>query len=463
MSKVSDLKKKHLVEGEGTTAGVMVYPSDYNRKTVQDLFKSQIETNNLVLRISQDTKMLDTLAEGKLIVSGRAFTVSARPGTMYGVLERIRKQRKEVGVIKAQLLRTDYIEDKKKQFKQVEINTISCAFILLGRNVNMMHQEMYPDIDEMNNCIREEISGKKDIRQKNPSSILISDAPEYFIQFIVSIQSEYKRIYESTGEFLLVDGPEDAKEKNKQEKKQIIEMLNKIGIEAQIVTIDELISKYSVKNNRFFYDKKEVSIIYYRWLYNIEQYTEEIVKMRISAESSFAISIPDVSTQIVGLKFFQHLFTFPDFLQKYTISNSDKPNNSDNLSRYFVSFADIEEYKERSALAKKNSKYVLKPLREGGGNNLFGDEVDKKIKEIPGAETKEYVLMEEIEGRETLNRAENGPLDKVIGEIGVFGFLIQSPYINSNSFGGYILRTRYASIREAGVSSGNGYLDSIIW
>ena len=49
---------------------------------------------------------------------------------------------------------------------------------------------------------------------------------------------------------------------------------------------------------------------------------------------------------------------------------------------------------------------MLKPEREGGGNNFYGDEIPKKLDEICGGDGKEknaYILMDRITPLEHLN------------------------------------------------------------
>jgi glutathione synthase len=75
-------------------------------------------------------------------------------------------------------------------------------------------------------------------------------------------------------------------------------------------------------------------------------------------------------------------------------------------------------------------KYVLKPQREGGGNNVYGDDILKLLVEIKDTEERNnYILMELVRPLEHHNYIlrENALAysGDVISELGIFGVLIR--------------------------------------
>ncbi|OAG31955.1 glutathione synthase [Nematocida displodere] len=439
-----------MKEEIGVTSFVSVYP----RKSIDELFQAQYTVNDLVMRMAGDEEMLGEIAGGTLVVDGERITVSSESDPIYALLERIRRKKQPLDRIRGIFIRSDYIENGERLFKQVEVNTISCSFILLGASVNTMHQEISgtPSWEK-------EFKEAAGLPEKAPGAkteLLISEGPAKLLAFAREAQGQYERKYGTRGLFLIADTDSTPATKNYAEKRGILDLMTQNGIDAVFVSMEDLLVGYTTRNSRLFYEEKEVFMVYYRWLYNACQYTEAIVAMRTDFENTYCISVPDVETQIVGLKLFQPLLCKRSFLSKYVADPSV-------LERYFVSFLSVEEY-QRS----KKPGYVLKPLSEGGGNNFFGEEVDKELSRA-NLNTS-YVLMEEIRGSTRRNKRIFKPLGDMVGEVGIFGYAIEvpprtealgSPFPPSNETAGYILRSKYSHDNETGVSAGFGSLDTL--
>lgn len=107
--------------------------------------------------------------------------------------------------------------------------------------------------------------------------------------------------------------------------------------------------------------------------------------------------------------------------------------------------------------------FVLKPQREGGGNNLYGAELEARLRagrEGLGA----FILMRRI--RPPLNAALFMRLGAVtsaaaLGELGVYSvFVSRGGELLANRAVGHLLRTKVASSNEGGVAAGFAVLDS---
>lgn len=446
---ISQLKRKYHLKGEKPSEkeiAVTAAPTAYNREKLEDLFSLQKSINILLYRISEDDEILRKISDNQLEVEGELFVSGYRKNNIYGILERIRREKKRLGGTRAMLIRSDYIENQEGVFKQVEINVISCAFFISGYHANLLHEDLLSS-DQWKNHLKKEFPDVGQILEEK--HLLISEAPKQLQKFIEDLSEAYKKSQGSKGLFILLDNTSTEDSSNYQEKRSILELVEEKGIEAEHVSVSDLLSNYTVENNRFFYREKEVSIVYFRWLYNADQYTEPIIKMRTDLESTYAICIPDVSTQIVGLKCFQRLLAKDSFLERYT---QDKK-----IKDHFVSFLTIDRYIEDSP----DKEYVLKPLHEGGGHNYFKEEVKHQISKMADQEKEEYFLMEKIEGKTRKNSHLGKELDETIGEVGILGVFISSTPCNEAA--GYILRTKYARDNEGGVCAGFGALDTIIW
>ena len=73
--------------------------------------------------------------------------------------------------------------------------------------------------------------------------------------------------------------------------------------------------------------------------------------------------------------------------------------------------------------------FVLKPQREGGGNNVYGADIKPFLENIKDSkERNAYILMDRIKPPITTNYmvrpGQNAKLVNVISELGIFGYVI---------------------------------------
>ena len=123
---------------------------------------------------------------------------------------------------------------------------------------------------------------------------------------------------------------------------------------------------------------------------------------------------------------------------------------------------------------------MLKPQREGGGNNVYGARIPAYLKSLgdDARKWRAYILMELIKSPSTRNSIlRNGIIQsgEVIGELGVFGVCLwrQSDQVGrtgketfegsvlANWEAGWLLRTKGHESEEGGVAAGFGAVDSI--
>jgi glutathione synthase len=114
-------------------------------------------------------------------------------------------------------------------------------------------------------------------------------------------------------------------------------------------------------------------------------------------------------------------------------------------------------------------RWVMKPQREGGGNNLYGADVAAALSSMPLEEQQGYILMERL--FPPLNPSwcmRGGQLQELresISELGVYGFFVGklgagAPLLNENG-GSYLLRTKASTDNEGGVMAGASALDAV--
>ena len=78
---------------------------------------------------------------------------------------------------------------------------------------------------------------------------------------------------------------------------------------------------------------------------------------------------------------------------------------------------------------KAPSRYVVKPQREGGGNNIYGDEIVSFLKSIESSTERDaFIMMDRIHPPITTNYmvrpATPVRLVNCISELGIFGYII---------------------------------------
>lgn len=233
-------------------------------------------------------------------------------------------------------------------------------------------------------------------------------------------------------------------------------------------------------------DSLEISVIYYRAGYTPTDYTSQSIwDTRYTLESSTAIKCPSVALQLAGCKKVQQvLISQPDLLERY-LPSSTSSELIEELKESWVGMWPLDTTSLGSEGLKlattEPERFVLKPQREGGGNNIYAldipaalEEMDSKDKQRGDGEKERegYVLMELIrpptEGVENvLVRAGTGQGMRcgTISELGVYGvalFKRSSGEMVVNKQAGHLLRTKASDSNEGGVVVGASGLDSVL-
>jgi glutathione synthase len=106
--------------------------------------------------------------------------------------------------------------------------------------------------------------------------------------------------------------------------------------------------------------------------------------------------------------------------------------------------------------------YVLKPQREGGGNNLYGDELKAKLQ--AGGELGDLILMQRIlppVNQSIMVRLGKSTVTETLSELGIYStYLRKGDEVLLNREAGHLVRTKAATSDEGGVAAGFAVLDS---
>ena len=220
----------------------------------------------------------------------------------------------------------------------------------------------------------------------------------------------------------------------------------------------------------------EVTVIYLRAGYGPGDYPDQTAwDARRHLERSAAIKCPSVLTQLAGTKKVQQVLatpqpsSAPSTLSKFI--KDDTPAASE-LWRTFTNIYPMDtseagqEARKKALDPEQAQAYVLKPQREGGGNNIYRGAIPGFLKSVPESHWGSYILMELITPPPVSNVIlRNGRLEHggVICELGIYGTCLwdqQTGEVKHNEQAGYLLRTKGDKSEEGGVAAGYGCMDS---
>ncbi|KAL8968678.1 MAG: hypothetical protein Q9197_004752 [Variospora fuerteventurae] len=229
----------------------------------------------------------------------------------------------------------------------------------------------------------------------------------------------------------------------------------------------------------------EVTLLYFRAGYSPTEYTSPTAwQARLHLERSAAIKCPSILTHLAGSKKIQQELATPDspHLARFLSSRV----SADVIERIRSTFVTIypldhsEAGKTAVALATDAEKavdYVLKPQREGGGNNIYGARIPDFLRELGDDRRKwrGHILMELIKPpalRNSILRNGEVKSGEVIGELGIYGVCLwrngkadergweDEGEVLENWEAGFLLRTKGRESEEGGVAAGFGAVDS---
>ncbi|KXT15350.1 hypothetical protein AC579_10435 [Pseudocercospora musae] len=375
------------------------------------------------------------------------------------------------------LFRSDYMVhvdksgDTKPSVKQVEFNTIASSFGGLSSQVSGLHRylssiDAYPD--ELSSIV-------------NGLSLPESASVPSLAKGMAKAHEAYGAPKSGlpTCVIFLVQDPE----RNVFDQRHLEYALSENhGVRTFRLPFDRVLQDTKVDDKRSLvytppstpHKQYEVTLVYFRAGYAPPEYTNQSRwDGRLQIERSAAIKCPTVLTQLAGTKKVQQVLATPHspHLAKF-IPNEKKAAG---LVETFAPIYPLDKStagKEARQLATNPDtavKYVLKPQREGGGNNIYRKNIPGFLKDLPDSHWPAYILMEMIEPPAQQNTIfRNGELQSggVICELGIYGACVWNTKqdgtrdIIENFEAGYLLRTKGDQSEEGGVAAGFGSVDS---
>jgi len=217
----------------------------------------------------------------------------------------------------------------------------------------------------------------------------------------------------------------------------------------------------------------EVAVVYYRAGYSPSDYTSPAhFQVRFQLESSRSIKCPSIPLQLAGGKKMQEYLTRTGILE--SVLENDNLSSLDllKLRQSWVQMWSLSADEGLSRVLQQYSNLVLKPQREGGGNNVYHTHIPEFLERLPERELPAWIAMQLIHpprGTFTHMVKSGEPQSictAVVSELGVFGWSLfgedgqGDTIIEKNA--GWLVRTKSRDSDEGGVAVGFSVLDSIV-
>ncbi|KAI5864523.1 glutathione synthase [Durotheca rogersii] len=458
-----------------TPVSLTLFPSPFPRACFDQAATFQKTYNKLYASISQDEEFLARVV--KEIGDSDDFITE---------LWRVHLRVKEEGYVQHKclgLFRSDYMVHQDgagsaPKIKQVEFNTIASSFGGLSSQTSQLHKYLasteYPLLEK---SIKR---GTLQLPANGSAGGLAAGIRHAFVEYGTPSTGYQKCVIflVQGGERNIFDQRHLEYELQKYEEPQVPVFRLLFSEILQCTSLaDGLRRQLLYHPPEFPAHTFEVAVVYMRSGYGPGDYPDQSAwEARYHLERSAAIKCPTVLTQVAGTKKVQQVLTTPKPPSSPSILGRYLPDeDSASTSSVRSTFTNIYPLDETTAGVKARQiatdpelckGYVLKPQREGGGNNIYRSAIPAFLKSIPEAHWPSYILMELITPPAVKNTIlRNGNLERggVICELGVYGTCVwdqQSKNILHNAQAGYLLRTKGDQSEEGGVAAGFGCMDS---
>eukprot|EP00545_Synedropsis_sp_CCMP1620_P005451 CAMPEP_0119014188 /NCGR_PEP_ID=MMETSP1176-20130426/9405_1 /TAXON_ID=265551 /ORGANISM="Synedropsis recta cf, Strain CCMP1620" /LENGTH=464 /DNA_ID=CAMNT_0006967337 /DNA_START=101 /DNA_END=1491 /DNA_ORIENTATION=- len=409
-----------------------LYPTPFSKKAFDQAYAMQRPFAHVVHAAAEDDEWLlehaiVTAAQGDPDFTGKMVDLAKE------VLAKGRTQNVVLGI-----LRSDYMLHGTDMPLQVELNTIASSFGCLSSKISKMHKELVSTEDD-----------------GDAASLPDNHADEGIVKGLATALKEYQRQFpDSSSKKAVVVMVVQPGETNSCDQRDLeFLLLSKYNIKVKRMTLADLSAcQYSntTPNELSIGQEQVAGVVYFRAGYTPDDYpTDTEWKGRSIVEHSTAIKCPDVFYHTIGAKKVQQAMAVPGTLSKFTRDKEEE----DLLRSSFAGLYALGEGDDQPivdmALANPND-FVLKPQREGGGNNMYDDDLVDALTTLSYADRGAFILMQKI-----LPPSSHGSLVRrgaivydgpVVCELGVFGISLRE-YGNANRIlmdevVGHILRAK---------------------
>lgn len=431
----------------GTSPGVgtvhvplSLLPKPFPRQAFSQAQDLATYYNTLVDNVSQDPQFL----RAALAQTRTADSFTARLMDIYDqmLVEGITQD------IQLGLHRSDYMLDTATgALLQIELNTISSSFAGLGALTSKMHRYLVDRFGENLGL--------------STANVPDNSAADDFAEGLGKAWLEYG---DPKAAILMVV---HAKETNMYDQHWIsLKIYERFGAKVIRRTFAEVEAEAKLDDKRrLVIGGQSISVVYYRSGYSPDDYlSDRDWDARLLMERSTAVKCPSISYHLVGSKKIQQELAKPGVLERFLQDKEAVARVRESFAGLWSLDADINGQVIEEAIAKPEG-FVLKPQREGGGNNIYGEDVASTLKKLKPEELAAYVLMQRIfpaVSTSYLVRDGVWKTAKTVSELGIFStYLRNGNKVILNKEAGHLVRTKVSDSDEGGVAAGYGVLDSL--
>ena len=362
--------------------------------------------------------------------------------------------------IQLNIYRNDFMVDKIKKFiYQTEFNTIAVTMATFSDEMKRFFtyfSKKYPEFFDR-------------FLNKNDREVLIEKS-DSIPNFVDSIIEGIKLFNENYKETLIIFVVQE-NEKNIYDQRSIEnDLYNRFNIKSRRLTLNEIAKNCEFDENKNIkFENKIISLFYFRSCYTEKDFIdEESWKGREMIELSTAIKVPNINSFLTTFKVFQYYLTKPEILKKFC----PEELISNDIIRFFMKIyyvrdMNLEEQKELYAKIMENlNGFVIKPQKEGGKNNFYGEEIKSLIPEGENEANdvlKNSIIMEKIvppEYETMVIKNDELVFEKVVSEFSVYGVILSDEekyYLNKSV--GFLVRSKEVNQNEGGIMAGVSAID----
>jgi len=224
----------------------------------------------------------------------------------------------------------------------------------------------------------------------------------------------------------------------------------------------------------------EVSVIYFRAGYTPTDYpSEDEWEGRRKIEAAWrCVKCPTLGYQLAGSKIVQQRLSDEGEVERFLTSSASLKVRSCFTELYSLSPSTRRTSEHLGSLISRvieePNDWILKPQREGGGNNIYDSCLSQTLQNGNATELASLVLMKKIKPvsqQALLVEAGQVKVTDTVNELGVFGtYLVvdsssptqekETSRVVLNEHAGHLLRVKPSSMREGGVATGYAVLSS---
>lgn len=454
-------------------APISLIPVPFPKKSFLGAKRAATAFNTLADAVSRDDEYLHRV----LAPAARYDPFTARLLELHARTGNVRASKIQSGHdFTLSITRSDYmVHEPTNALLQVELNTIAASFGCLSTLVSRMHRhilERYLSMTE-----RTAQMSADDTNKPGLETILESLPPNNAMEGLAdALGLAVKSHNAPKGIVLMIVQPN---ERNAYDQKWLqFTLWERHGVRTIRKTLAEVAQQARLSGpvGELEVDGQIVSVAYFRAGYSPDDYpTQTEWEGRELIEQSNAIACPSVAMQLAGAKKIQQDLAGQGVVEGF-LQNQEEAAL---MRRYFAGLWGLDNLDSVDNVEDVGSvvtdaidhpeRYVLKPQREGGGNNLYGEALRSKLmqaqKSTSGLEdVGDLILMERImppKHKAVMIRLGQAAVVDTVSELGIYGtYLRHGEKIVFNQEVGHLVRTKAATSDEGGVAAGFAVLDS---